>query len=247
MGVTNQGLISIFGDYAIWFVDVNSEPIALSLQLSSMAFAAATGWRIVSNTYPVQPAISLIDSNLAIMMPPYEKPETVAPADLKLEVQLLVETFPTSPKPCCDANNQLKTAGTTCRAAASFCQKDAVCDGALGECPANPNLPNNSKCPLFPASYGPGSTLKALLTTKEEAAKLMAETATRRHKHDWHAEPCDGRCTDGVCALRADSPRCCTIPIDAEKYAEANSPTAGSSSAIPDADYSPDRDFYCWK
>lgn len=56
-----------------------------------MAFAAATGWRIVSNTYPVQPAISLIDSNLAIMMPPYEKPETVAPADLKLEVQLLVE------------------------------------------------------------------------------------------------------------------------------------------------------------
>jgi hypothetical protein len=24
-----------------------------------------------------------------------------------------------------------------CRTAASFCQKDAVCDGALGECPAN--------------------------------------------------------------------------------------------------------------
>jgi hypothetical protein len=104
----------------------------------------------------------------------------------------------------------------------------------------------------FPPSYfNTDMALTASLTTKEEAAKLMAETSGHGYGSDWHAEPCDARCTDGVCRLRADSPRCCTVPrLDADRhYAETQAAGAGVSTEIADADSwsEHERDLYCWR
>jgi hypothetical protein len=76
-------------DYELGTDFVGTPPPAISVLASAPEFLSlGVAWKVISNSYPVDPVITLVDGMLGVYVPPYARSTVNTP---KLEIQLVVQ------------------------------------------------------------------------------------------------------------------------------------------------------------
>jgi hypothetical protein len=94
------------------------------------------------------------------------------------------------------------------------------------------------------------SDLQVYATTATEVTASLAATSSTSDREGSRWPACEGKCIDGMCALRWDHPTCCQVPRPGLYQSSAKVSGSGLQAVHPAGAGEWDRyepSLYCWR